>query len=210
MSKSASTVSEFGKDNGLIHEAVVTGRKVGAGLTFWSRLAHDEGLFREIVKKVMGLVVTASPFDPVQFVGKRWALIPGEHDTRCDVITEIDFSTVLFETCLKEGEKSITGEEKLARLKAGGNIRLGLTVFAGLWTDYQAHKNNSTLECLYKEQSIAYLDFFGDVLLGLDGGRCVLSLCRDDAGVWDWYCDWLDSDWGVADRSASLASPLAS
>ena len=33
---------DFGKDHGLIHEAVVTGRKVGAGQDFWAKLAHDE------------------------------------------------------------------------------------------------------------------------------------------------------------------------
>jgi hypothetical protein len=30
---------EFGKDHGLIHEAVVTGRKVGAGREFWTKIA---------------------------------------------------------------------------------------------------------------------------------------------------------------------------
>ena len=37
---------EFGKDHGLIHEAVVTGRKVGAGREFWGRLAESENYFR--------------------------------------------------------------------------------------------------------------------------------------------------------------------
>jgi hypothetical protein len=45
---------DFGKDHGLIHEAVVTGRKVGAGQDFWAKLAHDEGLFRNVVALVMG------------------------------------------------------------------------------------------------------------------------------------------------------------
>ena len=44
--------SGFGKDLGLVHEAVVTGRKVGAGCTFWAALAHDEDLFRRIVREV--------------------------------------------------------------------------------------------------------------------------------------------------------------
>ncbi|MDO8581438.1 MAG: hypothetical protein Q7S16_01055 [bacterium] len=41
-------VEEFGKDNGLVHEAVVTGRKVGAGRPFWSALAGSELLFRKV------------------------------------------------------------------------------------------------------------------------------------------------------------------
>lgn len=44
----------FGKDLGLMSEVIVTGRKVGADRQFWSRLAHDEEKFREIVVAVNG------------------------------------------------------------------------------------------------------------------------------------------------------------
>src|SRR3989344_4004711 len=40
---------EFGKEHGLVHEVIVTGRKVGARKEFWSALAHDESLFRAVV-----------------------------------------------------------------------------------------------------------------------------------------------------------------
>ncbi len=40
---------DFGKDHGLMHEVIVTGRKVGAGKNFWKKLAHDEKLFTEVV-----------------------------------------------------------------------------------------------------------------------------------------------------------------
>lgn len=40
---------EFGKDHGLISEAIVTGRKVGAGRKFWAGLAHDKPFFQEVV-----------------------------------------------------------------------------------------------------------------------------------------------------------------
>ncbi|MBI2278675.1 MAG: hypothetical protein HYU81_01265 [Candidatus Brennerbacteria bacterium] len=42
----------FGKDEGVIHEAIVTGRKVGAGKKFWAALAHNERLFRKTVEFV--------------------------------------------------------------------------------------------------------------------------------------------------------------
>lgn len=45
---------EFGKDHGLIHEAVVTGRRVGAGARFWGRLAHDAGFFGQVVAHEQG------------------------------------------------------------------------------------------------------------------------------------------------------------
>src|SRR3989344_310817 len=51
-------VTEFGRDHGLVHEAVITGRKVGAGQEFWSRLAHDEELFRKAVELVVGPYIT--------------------------------------------------------------------------------------------------------------------------------------------------------
>ena len=44
----------FGSDHGLVHEAVVTGRKVGAGEEFWATLAHDEAMFRRVVDLVNG------------------------------------------------------------------------------------------------------------------------------------------------------------
>ena len=47
--QTAEEVTEFGKDIGLVHEVIVTGRKVGAGKEFWSKLAHDEELFAKTV-----------------------------------------------------------------------------------------------------------------------------------------------------------------
>ncbi|NCN53103.1 hypothetical protein GW950_01415 [Candidatus Wolfebacteria bacterium] len=43
---------EFGRDFCLVKEAVITGRKVGAGKKFWSALAHNQKLFAEVVKYV--------------------------------------------------------------------------------------------------------------------------------------------------------------
>lgn len=45
-------VKEFGRDYGLIHEAVVMGRKAGADQNFWAALAHNEELFRNVVELV--------------------------------------------------------------------------------------------------------------------------------------------------------------
>jgi hypothetical protein len=43
---------EFGKELGLVHEVVITGRKVGADKEFWKALAHDQKLFQSIVENV--------------------------------------------------------------------------------------------------------------------------------------------------------------
>lgn len=52
MSEDMVRLEEFGKDLGVVHEAVVTGRKVGAGKDFWSALAHQEDLFAEVADLV--------------------------------------------------------------------------------------------------------------------------------------------------------------
>lgn len=44
--------TEFGKDHGVIHEMVVTGRKVGAAEAFYSTLAHNEDLFGKTIEFV--------------------------------------------------------------------------------------------------------------------------------------------------------------
>ena len=43
-------VSDFGKELGVIHEALIVGRKVGAGHVFWKRLANDPDKFRKIME----------------------------------------------------------------------------------------------------------------------------------------------------------------
>lgn len=46
--------SEFGREVGLVHKVIVTGRKAGAGRQFWMALADDV----EVFKKVVALVNT--------------------------------------------------------------------------------------------------------------------------------------------------------
>lgn len=55
-------LEEFGKEHGLIHEVVVTGRKIGADHEFWARLAHDEEIFRQVVSLVRGEVAVLENF----------------------------------------------------------------------------------------------------------------------------------------------------
>lgn len=65
---------DFGKDYGLIHEAIVTGRKVGAGREFWTRLAHDEPLFDKVVSFVVrdGYEATTSQKLAREIMGKNF------------------------------------------------------------------------------------------------------------------------------------------
>jgi len=155
-------------------------------------------------------------FNPAEFLGKGWAVWRGpaggdgltgkeDMDQRSLAIKEVDFSQILFETCFKEGENLITGEEKLSRLKQTDHILLGGNAFLGLWEDYQANKENSILEWLFRNRKITYLDFF-EILRGPSGRRYVLCLYRHVDGWWHWCYGWLDDDWDAGRRSAVLAS----
>src|SRR3989344_3462845 len=52
------SASDFGKHHGLMHEVVVTGRRVGADEFFWSSLAHDSQLFSRVREFVDGALVS--------------------------------------------------------------------------------------------------------------------------------------------------------
>ena len=156
-------------------------------------------------------------FSPSGFLSEGWTIWKGpkdgngleggeDCDRREDNLSEIDFSQALFETCLEEGETTITGEEKLMRMKASGHLRLGGRTFLSLWQDYQANKGNSILEWLYQNGQITYMDFFGLVLRSPLGDRYVLYLCRYDDSQWYWHQSWLGRGCGARNRSVSLAS----
>ena len=150
----------------------------------------------------------AKSFNPSEFLGEGWTIWKGPNDgdglsgeedidLRSGDLTEINSASFIFETRLKEGEKSITGEEKLRRLKEEKPefIRFGGNVFLGLWEDYQTSKENSILEWLYRTFGITFMDFPGLVLRLPDGGRYVLCLRRGDDGAWRWFYYWLGRRW---------------
>ncbi|MEK7080279.1 MAG: hypothetical protein AAB925_00400 [Patescibacteria group bacterium] len=152
------------------------------------------------------LKVTTAPFDPQKFFNKDWMFWKGpkdgdglngeeERDRASMALTEVDFEKTDFLTCLKEGETSITGEEKLVRLRKLNRTLYGANVFIGLWQDYQQNKDQGLLEKLYQQKGVMYVDFFGDILRGPRGDRCVLCLYRGGDGSWDWRCSWLNDVW---------------
>jgi hypothetical protein len=170
-------------------------------------------------KQVVNTILVLDPakiFNPAEFIGQGWSIWKGpvdgkglkgedDHDQANDTLTEVDFAQVVFDTCLNEGELSITGEEKLERLKAiPGRIRLGAKVGVALWDDYQKNKDNSILEWLYHEHQISCLDFCGDILRFPLGNRNVLCLCRF-IDRWRWNMRWLGNNWDSVSRSAGLA-----
>lgn len=155
-----------------------------------------------------GFKVACAPFDPAQFINKGWSFWKGpkdgngldgeeERDQASLALTEVDLEKSDFLTCLEKGESSITGEEKLIRLRKLNRPLFGATQFMGLWQDYQENKAQSVLEKLYQQKSITHIDFFGDILRYPDGLRCVLYLCRHDDNSWRWHDSWLAQGWHV-------------
>jgi len=170
------------------------------------------------------LTVACAPFDPAKFpsFGEGWSFWKGpkdgnglegeeERDKVSLALAEVDFEKTDFLICLEEGESSITGEEKLLRLRKLGRPIYGANQFLGLWQDYQSCQNkaDSKLEKLYQQKGVTYVDFFGDILRFPDGRRYVLFLYRDDDGSWHWGCSWLDYDWRVC-RFSAVAQQVSS
>lgn len=50
----SSASDDFGRDNGLIHEVVVTGRKAGWGKNEWGKLAHNQDIMEQIAEVLNG------------------------------------------------------------------------------------------------------------------------------------------------------------
>ena len=104
-------MSDFGKDLGLVHEAVITGRRVGATERFWSALAHHEEVFGKTVAFVlslMSMIFRLRPdFDPD--IPTRLKKLDKDSPAKGG-----DFTPEL-ETIIKEGDSSYIGEKELTR-----------------------------------------------------------------------------------------------
>ncbi len=150
-------------------------------------------------------LILTKPFSPIEFIGKGWEII--EEDPRSLALKEIEVDKFIFETCLREGEIRITGEEKLFRLKEKSDfIPLGSNAFIGLWENYKANKEKSILEWLFLNKGIKFMDFPGTILRSPDGYRNVLYLYRNDGGSWNWNFSWLYDVWHASDPSVGCAS----
>ena len=153
-----------------------------------------------------GFKFASAPFDPATFegLGQGWSEVLEDRDERAYSFLEADLAKASFDSCLKENEILINGEEKLRRLKASKNIRWCATQFAGLWKDYQINGRDSILERAYHAKVITgFLSFFGTVLLDPSGARRVLCLYCNGDGQWHWHVFWLEFGWFADNLSAS-------
>ena len=121
-------------------------------------------------------------FDPVEFLGKGWSI--EEQDERSLAITEINVDDIVLHTMMKYTETSITGEEKLKRLR---DDKTHLQLDAGIFLHFL---NNKKLITKYSEGKLIFFD--GTILCRsgedscFDKNRFVLYLSPRN-NEWFWY-----------------------
>ncbi len=145
--------------------------------------------------------ILPTEIDPATFIGKGWKWADTYVDARSLALPRVDFSKVLFETCLEEGEARITGKEKLHRLLDKDDIRLdprfGVTLFK--------EEGQKTLKRLCEERGITHLDFPGRVLVNRAGEHCLFYLYLHSDDTWGCGADNLALNCDSRHPSAVLA-----
>lgn len=188
----------LGLQDSVVRNATEAGRQFEAFLKNGCRLIVGD-------PKIINIDRTKS-FD-LAFIGKDWNIWKGpadgsglegeeEQDTCSMALLKVDLTKVRFETTLKSNETSVTGEERLKRLKKVGHIRLDIKVFQMLW------ENQLLIPESWKEKG--YIFFDGTVLRYSNGRRSVLCLYWQ-GGAWSRSVRWLDGGRSANDPSAVLA-----
>lgn len=139
----------------------------------------------------------SQPFNPGLFIGSGWMI--EEENQESLALSEVDLSQVLFESMLNRNEWSITGEEKIRRLKKANHVFLDAKIFQTLW------ENQQLIPESWKEKGHIFFDGTIFRYLGASGNRGVLELEFHDR-EWHKSCRWLTHNQAVIDGpSAFLA-----
>ncbi|MBI3251675.1 MAG: hypothetical protein HYZ62_02055 [Candidatus Andersenbacteria bacterium] len=156
----------------------------------------------------------SQPFNPADVFGKGWTMWKGpadgtgldgeeEWDERSRALPQFDPAKVVLEHCLKEGENSIKGEEKLKRLRAEFTALIRLDPQLGYALVQEPRQR--TLEWMRINLDLTWIDLPGGVLRSPDGRRFFLYVYFDDER-WECSCFWLEFGWRRQHRSGLLAS----
>ncbi len=177
--------TEFGQDHGLVHEAVITGRKVGADRDFWAALAHSEVLFAKVVAfvaEMLRLVFTLKAATDRDMTG--W-------ECKEPVKGEGEFELELKEF-LRKGESYLGGEDMVKRAKELG-VDSGLRHLEAVLREQDKIPVEMRQFCLVSTE----------VWVGPNGDRDVWYLDWR-GGRWVLFSYWLDNDFN---SSCRLVSP---
>ena len=172
--------TQFGEDHGLLHEVVVTGRKVGAGKEFWAAIAHNEELFARVVAFVMSFTLA----DKIDRDMTDWTCVEPA------IAEDGEFEPVLQEFLLP-GETSIGGEEMVGRAKQKG-------VTSGLRHAEAMLREQAKIPAEFRK----YVLVFPEVWRGPGGNRRVWRLCWLGKRWYLFYC-WRGNYFNSSDRLVS-------
>lgn len=196
------SASNFGKDFGVVYEAIVTGRKVGADEKFWAKLAHDENLFSQVIKVTEGLaeiniVKHIIDCDADPFIPDGWSV--EEHKKS----GQLEFNPEKFEFYLSKNQqkgKSTEGNKLYKELKS--KLVLNANVL-----DYLIKNPQLIPEDWKKDEdgNTRYIFFWGTIYRHSDGDLYVRCLGWR-GGRWSWGGRWLDRGWCSDDPALLLAS----
>lgn len=161
MSQDIVLQEEFGRDLGLVHEVVITGRKLGAGKEFWAKLAHDGDLLMTAMDAVEDAINLAAPRQTfnvtVDYALTREGMMLAARCHHGEVFKQYDFPTdssgqakVAIEVFLFIKER--LGDEILAKLDELGYRPATLAEALALFT---AHGDAVWDLCMkYREKEI--------------------------------------------------------
>lgn len=197
-----SSASDFGRDHGLIHEAVITSRKAGWGSDEWAKLAHDEEKMRQFRQVLLGhasiqVIEHIIDCDAEPFVPDGWKV--EEH--RKGGAFKFDASQVQFYLDLGQQDGNYIEGNKLREALEGKPV-LNANVLDYLLKNPQLIPNDWKKD---EKGNTRYIFFWGTIYRDLGGDLCVRCLFWSD-GRWRWDAHWLDDDWLGGNPAAVRAS----
>jgi len=128
-------------------------------------------------------------------------LIIEEQDERSLALKHIDIAKIQLRNVCRPGESYIYGEERIARFKKTGFIRLDAKVLKALLQNKALipegwnQKKNGINPCIAFDGTILHREY--------EKGRCVLALCWNGK-KWNPAMGWLSNNWGGNSPSAVL------
>ncbi|MEK7767713.1 MAG: hypothetical protein AAB368_15905 [bacterium] len=197
-----SGASEFGKDLGVVHEAVVTGRKAGWGREEWAKLAHDEVLMRSLLLVINGngeatneMITHVIDCSVQPMIPTGWQINPKDQIAsrfQGELVWSLEKIRLHLDPA-QEGDGVLKGNALKKKLK-------GQPVLPANVLDWLL-QHPAFIPSDWRGKAIF---FWGTVYRGSGGDLCVRCLCWGDRS-WDWSGHWLSFDWDGRGPAAVLA-----
>jgi hypothetical protein len=192
----------------IIQHSDKVGEKFTSFLRTMEKSIMDEGVDKDVNESIdvaerptIIRINRTDLFDPVQFIHHKGLEID-EQDERSIMLEEIDVSTIALESMLR-GNRIISGNEHLKRLKQTGYVRLDAKIFQTFW------ENQHLIPERWKgTKDYANHIFFDGTVLRNQNGKYVICMYWAESKKWKWtYCRLDLGAWNSKDLSAILKVP---